>query len=99
MPRKLTYIVLAAVAAFSLPARADVKLPAVIGDNMVIQQGIPFKVWGWAEPGEKATVSIGDKKAEATADDKGYWLVKLDALKASTEPMEMTVAGKNTITV
>jgi sialate O-acetylesterase len=36
---------------------AEVKLPAIIGDNMVLQQGKQTPIWGWAEPGEKVTVS------------------------------------------
>ena len=32
-------------------ASADVKLPAIIGDNMVLQQGMKVPIWGWAAPG------------------------------------------------
>jgi sialate O-acetylesterase len=82
----------------AMPAAADVKLPAIIGNNMVLQQDMKDPIWGWAEPGEKVTVSIGDQKAEATADAKGMWKVALNPLKAGG-PLEMTVAGKNTIKV
>jgi len=37
---------------------ADVRLPAIIGDNMVLQQGRPVSVWGWADPGEEVMVSV-----------------------------------------
>jgi len=79
-------------------AVADVRLPAVFSDHMVLQQGIKVPVWGWAETGEKVTVSLGDQKATATANSGGRWQVGLKTLKAGG-PHTMTVAGKNTITV
>jgi sialate O-acetylesterase len=97
--RIFAVLCVAAVLSVVSMAIADVKLPAVIGDNMVIQQGIPFKIWGWADAGEKVTVTLGKATADATADDKGKWMVKLEALKASSDPADMTIAGKNTLTV
>ena len=99
----LALLCAAAVLSVIAPVRADVKLPAVIGDNMVIQQGMPFKLWGWAGAGEKVTVTLAgngvQSKATATADDSGKWQVKMDALKASSDALELTVEGKNTLKV
>ena len=83
---------------FSSMVSADVKLPAIISDNMALQRGMNAPIWGWAEPGEKVTVTLNgaSKSAEAGAD--GKWMVKLDPLTAGG-PFEMTVAGKNTLTV
>ena len=77
-------------------ARADVSLPEVIGSNMVLQAGKPVVVWGWADAGEEVTVSVGDNKASTKADAGGDWRVELKPV-ASSEAVEMTVAGKNTI--
>lgn len=79
-------------------AHADVRLPAVLGENMVLQQGLPVKVWGWADAGEKVTVSFNGQTAEATANDQGQWVATLQPMKAGG-PFEMTVAGKNTLTL
>lgn len=79
-------------------AAADVKLPALISDNMVLQQGRPVSIWGTADAGEQVTVSIGEQKQTATADSDGKWKVELEPLKKGG-PLEMTVAGKNTITI
>jgi len=79
-------------------AAADVKLPAVMGDNMVLQQGRQAAIWGTADAGEEVTVTLGEQKQTATADPKGQWRVELRPLKAGG-PWDMTVAGKNTITV
>ncbi len=72
---------------------AAVRLPEVIGDNMVLQRGIAVPVWGWADPGEKVTVTFADQTKTATADDAGKWMVRLDPLDAATEPRTMAVAG------
>jgi sialate O-acetylesterase len=77
-------------------AGADVKLPALFSDNMVVQRDMKIPVWGWADPGEQVTVTLGAAKAAATADADGKWTVKLDPLPAGG-PLELTVAGKNTL--
>lgn len=78
-------------------AVADVKLPALIGDNMVLQQGMKVPVWGQATPGETVTVTLGNSEATTWANGEGRWMVKLSPMKAGG-PFEMTVAGNNTIT-
>ncbi|MGB9624270.1 MAG: sialate O-acetylesterase [Phycisphaerae bacterium] len=95
---RLTCLFLACLFIFALPAAAAVKLPAVIGDNMVLQRDMKVPIWGTADPGEKVTVTIGDQKAATTAGADGRWMVRLDPLKAGG-PFEMTVAGNNKITL
>ncbi len=79
-------------------AAADVKLPALISDNMVLQQGRQAAIWGTADPGEQVTVSLGDQNQTTTTDASGAWKVQLGPLKKGG-PLEMTVAGKNTVTI
>ena len=79
-------------------ARADVKLSPMFGDHMVLQQGAPVPVWGTAAAGEQVTVTVGAQKATATADELGKWQVKLQPLTAGG-PLDVTVAGKNTVTL
>jgi sialate O-acetylesterase len=74
------------------------RLAGVFGDNMVLQRGIPAPVWGWANPGEKITVSFRGQEKSATAGQDGKWLVKLDKMEAGG-PFELTVAGKGTCTL
>ncbi|HEX8147534.1 MAG TPA: sialate O-acetylesterase [Pyrinomonadaceae bacterium] len=78
-------------------AHADVRVPSVVGDNMVLQQGRKVRVWGWAEPGERVTVSFRGDRASATADARGRWEVFTGPHKAGG-PFELTVAGRNTLT-
>ncbi len=76
--------------------RADVKLPAIFGSHMVLQQGEPITVWGQAEPGEAVTVKLGQSAAQATADAQGNWRVALPATAVARD-LTMTVTGKNTL--
>ncbi len=78
--------------------QADVKMPAIFGDHMVLQQETVLPVWGTADPGEKVTVTVGKETARAEADANGKWLVKLPALPSGTPPVTLTVTGKNTLT-
>jgi sialate O-acetylesterase len=79
-------------------ARADVKPAALFGDHMVIQQDKSVPVWGWADPGEQVTVTLGDQKQIAVTETNGAWSVKLSPVIASSAT-EMTIAGKNAIVI
>src|ERR1700677_4736809 len=89
--------VLALCTAFVPQARGDVKLPAVFGSHMVLQRDRPLPIWGTASPGEEVVVTLGDKSAKATADDKGAWKVSLPPMSADGKEYKLTVAGKNKI--
>lgn len=80
------------------PAAADVTPAHVFSDHMVLQRGMPIPIWGWAEPGEPITVRCAGNEATTTAAADGTWLVKLPEMKAGG-PYEITIQGKNTITL
>jgi sialate O-acetylesterase len=84
--------------AVAATANADVKMPAVFGDNMVLQQKTKAPIWGTADPGEEVTISLGSQKATTKADANGRWSVKVET-PAAGGPVEVTVKGKNTITL
>jgi sialate O-acetylesterase len=79
----------------SVSARAEVRLPALFSDNMVLQHGTRVPVWGWAEDGETVTIQFHDQKLKTKA-AHGQWIVHLKKLDAGG-PDELTVSGKNTI--
>ena len=80
-------------------ARADVRLPRVFSDRMVVQRDQPIPVWGWAAPTEEITITVGESNtAKVIADDNGHWRVKLAAMPAGG-PHKLSVAGKNTLTI
>lgn len=92
----MTVLTLALMAA---TAQAEVRLPAIIGNNMVLQKDIPLPIWGWAEPGEEITVTMGSDTATAKADAAGKWKVTLKPVKDAGGPHEMLVKGKNEIKI
>jgi sialate O-acetylesterase len=81
----------------ALSARADVKLPAIFGDHMVLQRDTAVPVWGTAAPGEEITVTIAGQTASTKAGADGKWSVRLTQL-AAAGPHTLTVKGKNTVT-
>lgn len=77
---------------------ADVKLPAIIGDHMVLQRGKPARIFGAAEPGESVTVQFRGQTVTGIAEPDGRWEVWLQPLDGGA-PADMTIAGRNTIVV
>lgn len=80
------------------PARAEVKLPALFSDHMVVQADTPVPVWGWAAAGEEVTVSLATASRTTTTGDDGKWTVTLGPLNATATPQTLTVKGRNTRT-
>ncbi len=77
---------------------ADVKLPLIFSDNMVLQRDAHVPVWGTAAPGEAVTVQFAGQKKSVTAGKDGKWMVKLDPMPANAQNQTMTVTGNNQIT-
>ena len=92
--RRCLIAALGALLSSVAPVQADVRLPEVISNNMVLQKDIPLPIWGWADPGEEVTVTLGDSSAKSTADGAGKWKVTLPAIKTAGGPHEMAVKGK-----
>jgi sialate O-acetylesterase len=92
MQRALLILVLAAAAQLS----AEVKLPALIADNMVLQQQRPVRIWGKATPGEAVTVRFANQSHETQASTEGKWEVFLPPMHAGG-PYDMTIEGSNSI--
>jgi sialate O-acetylesterase len=76
---------------------ANVQLPKVFGDNMVLQRDKPIVIWGWADAREKITIKFKDQSKTVTADKNGQWKISLSPEKAGG-PFQLVVKGKNTIT-
>ena len=79
-----------AILTFSTTLTAEVKLPNVIGKDMVLQRDLPVPIWGWAEAGEEVSVSFAGQPKKTKAGDDGQWLVKLHKLKANSQPVSHT---------
>ena len=83
---------------FSLAAMANVRLPAVIGSNMVLQQKSAVKLWGWSDPGEKIVVTTSwDNKVDSVkATENATWHLTIQTQVAGG-PYTITIKGNNTI--
>ncbi len=93
-----TIFFLLIVAALSAAgAKANVSLPDVISEGMVLQQGQAVPIWGKSDPGEVVTVRFAGQSKKAIAVMDGTWRVKLDPMRANATPATMIVSGKNTI--
>ncbi len=91
-------ILIGAICSVAVPACwADVKLPVIFGDHMVLQRDQKVPVWGTADEGEKVAVEFAGQKAETTAAKDGKWSVTLTPLKTSSAGAKFTVKGKNTV--
>ena len=79
--------------AFASLLRAELKLPAIISDHMVLQQKLANPIWGWDDPGTKVTVSFAGQNHSATAGADGKWTLKLDPVSANATPQILTITG------
>lgn len=75
---------------------AQIRLPQLIRDSMVLQRNSPVVIWGWASSGETININFNGKSKHTVASQDGNWRVKLPAMKAGG-PYEMRIHGKNNI--
>ena len=95
-------ILMISVVAFALmSAQAKVRLPHVLGDNMILQQNSEARLWGWAEPGKKVTVTTSWSNDAYTvkADKGGQWMVKVKTPAASYQPLSITFSDGESLTL
>ncbi|BDS08386.1 9-O-acetylesterase [Oceaniferula spumae] len=94
--------ILCILSSLPLTAVADVTLPKVITSNMVLQRDAPITIWGWADVGEKVTVTLGPLSDPTTAtaetDVEGNWKVTLPK-RGLGEALSLTVEGRNKISL
>ena len=76
---------------------AQISLPYIFSDNMVLQRGQKIPVWGFSSPNETIKVAFKKQLKETKANEKGEWMVYLNQEKAGG-PYLLTVSGKNKIT-
>jgi sialate O-acetylesterase len=90
---KLTLFILTALLLAPLATlhAADLKLPSIFSDHMVLQGAKALPVWGWAEAGEQIVVEFAGQTRSTTANADGKWTVRLDALEASADSRKMVV--------
>jgi sialate O-acetylesterase len=100
MNKRINQFLIISLILFILPvfAGANVKLPVLISNGMVLQRDTKIIIWGWASPGEKVQVKFNKKTTSTATDPDGKWKVALPPMKAGG-PYTMEVKGDNTITI
>jgi len=78
---------------------ADVRMPDIFSDHMVLAKSAKVPVWGKADPGEAVAVTLGKQTVRTKAGADGKWRVDLDLKNSPAGPFEMTVQGKNKIAI
>ncbi|SFC70724.1 sialate O-acetylesterase [Spirosoma endophyticum] len=79
-------------------AQAQVRLPKLISDGMVLQRDATLKIWGWATPGERITIRFNKNNYKTVTEANGQWQVKLPPMPAGG-PYSMDIVGNAQLTV
>ena len=97
LSRLLVGVFLTCIAVY---AKAAIKLPSLIANNMVLQQNTKVALWGWADAAEKVsiTTSWNNKTITVTPDASGKWITYVATTKAGG-PYTITFKGNNEIKV
>lgn len=98
MFKKLIFVLSLSFLCIVSGLNAQVRLPRLISDGMVLQRDSKIKVWGWASPGEKVTVHFINSIYNAQADNDGNWSVVIPPVKAGG-PYSMQIEASNKITI
>lgn len=92
---KISFLIAISVA-FSVSCLADVSVPALLADHMVVQRGLPVHVWGMAAPHEAVSANFRGETKAGTADEDGRWSIYLSPGEAGG-PFQLTIKATNTI--
>ncbi len=95
MKRFFTILILICIA---IQTYAEIKLPKLVSDGMVLQRDIPLKIWGWASPAEEVKLVFKSKSYQTKANDNGEWQIILPSQHAGG-PFTMELSGENKIII
>jgi sialate O-acetylesterase len=95
-PWQIPFLILALAFTVAIAADAEVSLPALLADHMVIQRGLPVHVWGMATPHESVTVTFRGETKSGNADDLGRWSIYLSPGEAGG-PFQLGIKATNAI--
>jgi sialate O-acetylesterase len=80
------------------PGRADIQLPALIADHMVLQRDARVVLWGWADPGERVQIEFHGRVSEARTERNGHWSASVGPFSAGG-PFDLVVTGLNRLVI
>jgi len=77
---------------------AQVRLPRLVRDSMILQRDTKINIWGWAAKNEKINIKFNKKSYKTTTGSDGKWLIQLPPMKAGG-PYTMDIAGSNNLSL
>lgn len=92
------YLITVIFLSFWMSSEAQIKLPRIVRDSMILQRDTKVKIWGWASPKEKIRLTFNKKKYQTITSLDGKWEVLIDPTPAGG-PYDMQVAGKTTVNI
>lgn len=95
---KKLFIVFVFFLYLSLQAFSNIRLPKILGDNMVLQRNKNITIWGWADANEKVSVQFNKQSKSTKADKSGKWIIVLSP-EIAGGPFQLVIKGKNIITL
>lgn len=90
-------ILTAVILFFSVAIQAQLTLPKIFSDNMILQREKPVNIWGRALPGKEVTVSFSSQQKKATAGADGNWSLQLDPMPANADPQDLMISSDSAI--
>lgn len=99
MNRSNKFLLILIIFCFQISLKAQVKLPALVGNNMVLQQNTKVNLWGWASANEKITIQLGWQNGvvETVADAVGNWKIAVETPVGSNKEYAIVINAKNKI--
>jgi sialate O-acetylesterase len=91
-------LIMCFIIAMSTDIMADIQVPKIFGDHMVLQRGKSIVIWGWADKGEKIKIRLNKQFTTTVTDKHGEWKVRLDPEEAGG-PYQLILEGKNKVVI
>jgi sialate O-acetylesterase len=78
-------------------SEAEVRMPQIFSDHMVLQREMPVRVWGWADAGEQVQVTFAGQQVKTVTGADGRWQITLKKMRAQVAAQTLTIQGRNTV--
>lgn len=83
----------------SFMLKAQIRLPRLISDGMILQRDRPVKIWGWATANEEITLLFKGQQYQTITGSSGKWEILIPAQKTEKQPFEIVLKGRNEIRI
>tara|TARA_R110002050_G_scaffold10594_1_gene36234 strand:+ start:1062 stop:3017 length:1956 start_codon:yes stop_codon:yes gene_type:complete len=96
--KAIKFILILVVSLLASTSSAQVKLPQIFRDSMVLQRDAPINIWGWASQGEEIILTLDEHTLKTRASDSGQWRITFPKMKAGG-PYDLKILATNELTI